>query len=194
MALPLLNNLESWVRYSLAEFRELKSSYSKTMFRLLKQYRTTGWAEFSKSDFFELLDIPKSYINKSENVDLRVLKPIKEELAPLFQGLKVIKKHGKGRGRPVISYRFTWKSERKDKDDFSKGEREDMRRKLFNIEHNGELSESERLRAKDRVLGLKLGQSELDKKAQELSEKQKEEDKKMKESILSDFLNRGNKW
>ncbi len=28
-ALPLLNKLESWVRYALAEFRDLKSSYAK---------------------------------------------------------------------------------------------------------------------------------------------------------------------
>ncbi|WP_154815031.1 replication initiation protein, partial [Lactiplantibacillus plantarum] len=47
-ALPLLNKLESWVRYALAEFRDLKSSYAKTMFRLLKQFRTTGYAYFSK--------------------------------------------------------------------------------------------------------------------------------------------------
>lgn len=62
MAIPLLNNLETWVRYSLAEFRELQSSYSKTMFRLLKQYRTTGWAEFSKANFFELLDLSLIHI------------------------------------------------------------------------------------------------------------------------------------
>ena len=65
---------------------------------------------------------------------------------------------------------------------------------MFNIEHNGELSESEKLRAKDRILGLKLGQSEEDKKAQLLAEKQKEKDKQLKENILSDFLSRSNKW
>ena len=50
------------------------------------------------------------------------------------------------------------------------------------------------LRAKDRILGLKLGQSEEDKKAQLLAEKQKEKDKQLKENILSDFLSRSNKW
>ncbi|MGH2176847.1 RepB family plasmid replication initiator protein, partial [Enterococcus faecalis] len=35
-ALPLLNNLDEWVRYSLQQFNELQSSYAKTMFRLLK--------------------------------------------------------------------------------------------------------------------------------------------------------------
>jgi len=193
MAIPLLNNLETWVRYSLAEFRELQSSYSKTMFRLLKQYRTTGWAEFSKANFFELLDIPKSYLNKSENLDLRVLKRIKEELSPLFSGLKITKKYGKGRGKPVIAYRFSWKPERNDADDFSKGESEDIRQKLFNIEHNGELSENEKLRAKDRILGLKLGKSEQEKKVQELIEKQKEDEKNLRKEILDDLLGRQNK-
>ncbi|WP_233541958.1 replication initiation protein, partial [Vagococcus sp. AM17-17] len=60
-AIPLLNNLDEWVRYSLKQFTDLQSSYSKTMFRLLKQFRTTGYAYFSKEDFHELLDIPKSY-------------------------------------------------------------------------------------------------------------------------------------
>ncbi|MGF7440587.1 replication initiation protein, partial [Enterococcus faecalis] len=55
-ALPLLNGLDSWVRYSLQQFNELESSYSKTMFRLLKQFRTKGFAYFSKDDFHELLD------------------------------------------------------------------------------------------------------------------------------------------
>jgi len=41
---------------------------------------------------------------------------------------------------------------------------------------------------------LKLGQSEEDKKAQLLAEKQKEKDKQLKENILSDFLSRSNKW
>ena len=60
-ALPLLNELDSWVRYSLQQFNQLQSSYSKTMFRLLKQFRTTGYAYFTKEDLHELLDIPKSY-------------------------------------------------------------------------------------------------------------------------------------
>ncbi|MGC4421236.1 replication initiation protein, partial [Streptococcus suis] len=69
-ALPLLNGLDSWVRYSLQQFNELQSSYSKTMFRLLKQFRTKGYAYFSKEDFHELLDIPKSY--KQPDIDKRV--------------------------------------------------------------------------------------------------------------------------
>jgi len=170
-ALPLLNTLESWVRYSLTEFRDLNSTYSKTMFRLLKQYRTTGWAEFSKEDFFELLDIPKSYWNRAGDIDIKILRPIKEELTPLFRGFSIRKKYGRGRGKPVIGYRFTWQAEKNDADDFSQGEQENNRRKLFNIEHNGELTLEEKWRAKDRALGLKLGTHEADNKSQEKADR-----------------------
>ena len=143
-AIPLLNDLDEWVRYSLKQFTELQSSYSKTMFRLLKQFRTTGYAYFTKDDFHELLDIPKSY--KQGNIDQKILNPIKTELTPLFRGLTIKKKYGKGRGKPVIGYQFSFKAEAKNADDFSKGERENLRIKMFNIEHNGELSQEEKLR------------------------------------------------
>jgi plasmid replication initiation protein len=117
-ALPLLNGLDYWVRYSLQQFNELQSSYSKTMFRLLKQFRTKGYAYFSKEDFHELLDIPKSY--KQPDIDKRVIKPIRQELTAIFKGLTIKKKYGKGRGKPVIGYQFSFKPEIKQADDFNK--------------------------------------------------------------------------
>lgn len=188
-ALPLLNNLDEWVRYSLQQFTELQSSYSKTMFRLLKQFRTTGYAYFSKEDFFELLDIPKSYWNKPANIDSRILKPIKEELTPLFRGLTIKKKHGKGRGKPVIGYQFSFKAEAKNADDFSKGERENLRIKMFNIEHNGELSQEEKWVAKDKVLGLKIGTHEADYYSQQQKEADKIEEEKLRKDLLKELQN-----
>ncbi|KRO14401.1 hypothetical protein IV62_GL001012 [Lactobacillus helveticus] len=181
-ALPLLNNLESWVRYALIEFRDLKSSYAKTMFRLLKGYRTTGYAYFSKADFDELLDIPKTY--RQGDINKKVIKPIKEELTPLFRGLTVRKKYGKGRGKPVIGYSFTWKPEKKDANDFSQGQFQDERQKLFNIQHNGELTEQEKWRAIDKVKGLTLGSTEK----QAVAEKQAEHDKKIRDQARKEAL------
>ncbi len=181
-AIKLLNELESWVRYALSEFRDLKSSYAKTMFRLLKQFRTTGYAYFSVADFNELLDVPKSY--KSSNINQSVLKPIKEELTPLFRGLTVRKKYGKGRGNPVIGYSFTWKPEKKDANDFSQGQFQDERQKLFNIQHNGELTEQEKWRAIDKVKGLTLGSTEK----QALADKQAEHDKKIRDQARKEAL------
>lgn len=179
-ALPLLNGLDEWVRYSLQQFNELQSSYSKTMFRLLKQFRTTGYAYFTKEDFNELLDIPKSY--RESDLNKKVLKPIKEELTPLFRGLVIKKKYGKGRGKPVVGYQFSFKPEPKNADDFSKTQQEEQRKKFFNIEHNGELSQEEKWVAKDKVLGLKLGTHEQDSKAQQ---------EKQERDLLSEIQKKG---
>ncbi len=119
-AVPLLNNLEYWVRYSLQQFSELQSSYSKTMFRLLKQWRTVGKVYFEKENLYELLDIPKSYWKNQANVDNRVLRPIKQELTPIFKGLTITKKHARRRGKPVVGYTFTFKPEINKADDFNK--------------------------------------------------------------------------
>ncbi|KMO48822.1 plasmid replication initiation protein [Lacticaseibacillus rhamnosus] len=179
-AIPLLNNLESWVRYALIEFRELKSSYAKTMFRLLKGYRTTGYAYFSKAEFNELLDVPKSY--KPGDIDRAVLKPIREELTPLFKGLSIRKKYGKGRGKPVLGYSFAWKPERKDAEDVHVSKTERLNKARFNIEHNGELSDQEKWRAIDKIRGLKLGttEAEREQQAQQKREEQIRADERKK--------------
>ncbi|MFX4131721.1 replication initiation protein, partial [Enterococcus faecalis] len=186
-ALPLLNELDSWVRYSLQQFNQLQSSYSKTMFRLLKQFRTTGYAYFTKEDLHELLDIPKSY--NQGTIDQRVFSPIRKELTPLFRGLTIKKKYGKGRGKPVVGYQFSFKAEAKNADDFSKGERENLRIKMFNIEHNGELSQEEKWVAKDKVLGLKLGTHEADFYAQQQKENDKIEEEKLRQDLLKELQN-----
>lgn len=183
-AIPLLNNLESWVRYALTEFRDLKSSYAKTMFRLLKGYRTTGYAYFSKADFFELLAIPVSYSTKMANVDSKVLAPIKEELTPLFKGLTIRKKYGKGRGKPVIGYAFSWKAERKNAEDVHVSKQQRLRDQIFNIEHNADLSNTEKWHAIDRVKGQALGTTEKEK----LAEKQKQHDQEIIDRTRAEVL------
>jgi len=187
-AIPLLNGLDEWVRYSLQQFNELQSSYSKTMFRLLKQFRTTGYAYFSKDDFLELLDIPKSY--RQSDINKNVLKPIKEELTPLFRGLTIKKKYSKGRGKPVVGYQFSFKAEAKNADDFSKTQQEEQRKKFFNIDHNSELTQEEKWLAKDKVLGLKLGTHEQDFKAQQEKKETELLSEIQKKGLLED-LQRG---
>lgn len=177
-ALPLLNNLERWVRYALAEFRGLKSSYSKTMFRLLKQYRTTGYAYFTVADFNELLDIPQSY--NQGTLEQRVLSPIREELTPLFRALTIRKKYGKSRGKPVIGFTFTWKAEPKDAEDIHISSKQRLQTKLFNIEHNSELSEREKWRAIDKVKDVPLGTSEQ----VNMQEKQELNETKIRQDLL----------
>ncbi|WP_082231207.1 replication initiation protein, partial [Schleiferilactobacillus harbinensis] len=154
-AVPLLNNLESWVRYALVEFRDLNSSYAKTMFRLLKGFRTTGYAYFSKADFNELMDIPKSY--RQNEINRTVIGPIKEELPPFFKGLSVRKKYGRGRGKPVIGYVFSWKPEAKNAEGVHVSAEQRRHDGILNILNNANLTTSEKARAMDRLLGQPAG-------------------------------------
>ena len=108
----ILNDLSSeFTRFELKEFVDLKSSYAKECYRRLKQFRTTGIWKVKIDEFRRILDIPKGY--KMGNIDQKVLKPIKEELSPLFGNLKItkIKKKGRGRGGVVDRLEFTFDKE-----------------------------------------------------------------------------------
>lgn len=148
-ALYLFNDLERWVRFALKEFREIKSSYAKTAFRLIKQYRTTGYVYFKKDTFIELMAIPKSY--SPSDINKRIIKPIKNEVTPLIKGLSIKKEYGRGRGKPVIGYAFSWKPEPNDANDFSKGNEIDNQRKVDNIKFNGDLTETEKENAINKI-------------------------------------------
>lgn len=194
-ALPLLNNLDEWVRYSLQQFNELQSSYSKTMFRLLKQYRTKGFAYFSKEDFHELLDIPKSY--KQPDIDKRVIKPICQELTAIFKGLTIKKKYGKGRGKPVIGYQFTFKPEIKKADDFNKHAptKEEQNKALALADKQAKYEEpttsiSEKIKQKKRELELLEQIKQLEKEKEALEKKTESTlSEKEKKNLLSDLDN-----
>ena len=194
-ALPLLNGLDSWVRYSLQQFNELESSYSKTMFRLLKQFRTKGFAYFSKDDFHELLDIPKSY--RQSDINKNVIKPIRQELTAIFKGLTIKKKYGKGRGKPVIGYQFTFKPEIKKADDFNKHAptKEEQDKALALADKQKEYEEpattiNEKIKQKKRELELLQQIKQLEKEKEAL-EKQTESSlsEKEKKNLLSDLDN-----
>ena len=113
----LLNNLSNYTSIELQESTALKSSYSKGIYKKLRQFRNTDKPFWSVrlDDFREYLDIPSSYT--LSDINKRVLKPAIEELSPYFQGLNVEpyfdKKKGQ-RGRPkVAGYIFTFKAEPK---------------------------------------------------------------------------------
>ena len=92
----ILNQLENeFTKFELEQFTEIRSSYAKTMYRLLKQYRQTGFYKVKIEDFRELLDIPESY--PMHKIDSAVLKPIKKELANYFSNLQIKKDKSKKR-------------------------------------------------------------------------------------------------
>ncbi|MBO0472238.1 replication initiation protein [Enterococcus ureasiticus] len=105
--------LENWqfTSFELAQFAQLKSTYSKTMYRLLKQWRTLGRKTFPKNELFKLLDVPKS-MQRPNNFADKVLKHIKQELPVYFEGFKVTPIKSSSRGTPITGYEFSWKAEK----------------------------------------------------------------------------------
>nr|WP_258556033.1 replication initiation protein [Carnobacterium sp.]QJS06066.1 replication protein [Carnobacterium sp.] len=109
----LINRLtKEFTKFELEEFTEIRSSYAKTMYRLLKQFKSTGFYKVKIEEFRTILDIPESY--KMGNIDQRVLKPIKDELAPYFDDLKIIKHKARKENKiAVIEFRFKEKKSNK---------------------------------------------------------------------------------
>lgn len=99
----LTKNFTTW---ELAEFTSLRSTYSKTMYRILKQWRTIGSKEIEIKAFRELLDIPKTY--NISSINRAVIGPIKKELPEYFKDLKIKTIKANTQGTPVIAYKFTW--------------------------------------------------------------------------------------
>lgn len=106
----ILNRLEvQFTQYELEEFTNIRSTYAKTMYRLLKQWRTVGKKEYGVNELRVFLDVPKSYTNGE--VTRRVLEPIQKELANYFLNFKYKVIKSNKRGNPVLGYEFTWKPE-----------------------------------------------------------------------------------
>jgi len=105
----ILNEIsESFTKFELEEFTDLRSSYAKTAFRLLKQFRQTGYWKIHIDRFRELLDIPTSY--RMTALDDRVIEPIKKELSLIFKNLEVKKIRAK-KSRKIEYLEFRFKAE-----------------------------------------------------------------------------------
>mgnify|MGYP002523278435 CR=1 FL=1 len=96
-------NFTSW---ELKEFTQLRSTYAKTAYRHLKQYRTKGERVFDIEEFKMLFGIPKSY--RAADINRRVFKPILTELKPYFLDLKITPVKKRTHGNPIIEYKFTF--------------------------------------------------------------------------------------
>ncbi|WP_441745723.1 replication initiation protein [Helicobacter pylori] len=81
----LLNNLGmggQYTSFNLLEFQRVRGKYAKTLYRLLKQYKSIGILSVEWSQFRELLDIPKDY--EMRNIDQKVLNPSLKELRKIY--------------------------------------------------------------------------------------------------------------
>ncbi|MFP6193578.1 replication initiation protein [Helicobacter pylori] len=80
----LLNNLGmgQYTSFNLLEFQRVRGKYAKTLYRLLKQYKSIGILSVEWTQFRELLDIPKDY--EMPNIDQKVLTPSLKELRKIY--------------------------------------------------------------------------------------------------------------
>lgn len=109
----ILNELvKNFTRFELAEFLSLESKYTKNLYRLLKQFKTTGtFIVDNIEDFKERLDSPKSY--KVKEFKRFVLDVAVKELQEkeVFKNLVCEPVKARKRGSPVVGYTFTFKPE-----------------------------------------------------------------------------------
>lgn len=102
----ILNNLgTTYSKFELQAFTRIRSAYTKTLFRLLMQFKDTGFYVVKVDEFRHLLDIPKSY--RMDNIDQRILVPALEELSDYFDNLKVKKIKAK-KGNKIDRFEFTF--------------------------------------------------------------------------------------
>ncbi|ANQ65768.1 replication initiation protein [Staphylococcus equorum] len=107
----ILNELTgNFTKFELQEMTQLKSTYSKNMFRLLKQYKHTGYFKIQIDDFRERLDVPKSY--KMNDINKRVLNPIIKELGFIFKDLNITKISAK-KSRKIEWLELTFEPEKR---------------------------------------------------------------------------------
>lgn len=123
----LVNKISSdFTAFELANFLVLDSKYAKTLFRLLKQYKSTGEATFNWKEFKEMMAIPNTSTFTTTRIKNKILIPAIKEISydsfnifknyrgsegPSFKNLtfSLIKKDPTKKTSPVtvIMFRFT---------------------------------------------------------------------------------------
>ncbi|MGL5355689.1 MAG: replication initiation protein, partial [Cetobacterium sp.] len=100
----LINNIiKNFTEFDLKDLISLNSTYSKTIFRLLKQWETKKIRKFTIEEFREILGVPEKY--RMSEIDKKILNPIMQELPQYFSNLKLEKIKT---GKKVTSLKFTW--------------------------------------------------------------------------------------
>lgn len=109
----LLNELtKNFTRFELKEFIELNSKYSKTLYRLLKQFKATGEYFVKVEELKGLLECPDGYENKYFTI--KILVPAVKELEKSFKNLKCETITAPKRGKPIVAYKFTFQADKAD--------------------------------------------------------------------------------
>ncbi|EAI8054400.1 replication initiation protein [Campylobacter upsaliensis] len=146
----IVNELEKeFTGFKLEEFIALSGKYTKTLYRLLKQFRSTGKAYFEWEEFCRVMDIAEN--RTLGDIDKFILKPALKELTKernIFDQIRVPfknlayekekQKGTRGRGGKVIGITFTFKPENIDMQKLAKESEkiETKEDKYLRIAHN----------------------------------------------------------
>lgn len=105
----ILNDLtRNFTLFELQEFNALGSTYAKHLYRMLKQFKYTGYFKIEISEFRRLLDIPEKY--RMCDINKRVLTPAINEVSNFFFSLNLNKIK---EGRNIKYLEFTFDKERR---------------------------------------------------------------------------------
>lgn len=143
------DRVKGYTAFELQEFIGLQSKYAKNLYRVLKQWRTTGSFVFNDiGDFRSKLDVPDSYANK--RLMEKVINPAVKEIQKLdrsFINFNCEPVYSNKRGNPLTGYKFTWNPEERKK--YAEGNPGKSQDKFINFqqrEYNYEELEKELLR------------------------------------------------
>ena len=107
----LTNLFDMFTAFELEDYNKMSTSYGQELYRLIKQFRTTGFYRVKIEDLRHMLSVPKSYTNaKMDQVVFSKTTVI--DLTNAFSNFKIKQERGTGRGRPIIGYTFTFDKEK----------------------------------------------------------------------------------
>lgn len=120
MTNKLITNSSQYTILNLNEYIELPNSYAKELYRILRQFRHSGYRVISKTELIDILKPPKSY--NEYNFIRKVLLPAIEENKAYFKNLSVNLKDSSTLPN-TVHFKFD-KEEKTDKVDKGKKESE----------------------------------------------------------------------
>lgn len=103
----LFNRLENnFTTFHLASYTPIDSKYAKSLYRQLRQFRSTGYCFITAETLREVLGIPKTY--KTGMIMKGIITPSVNELGKYFENLKVEVVTDNKRGHKVRLYKFSF--------------------------------------------------------------------------------------
>lgn len=107
----MFNSIENnFTSFALVDLNSLRNKYAKLLYKLLMQYKTTGFYKVSMQDFRLFMGVPDSY--DMRKVTQNVLNPAIKDISKkgLVDNLKV-KKLSNGRGKTITDLEFSFSPE-----------------------------------------------------------------------------------